>query len=61
MNILDLCDPDIPWVSVNASVGGAIRLMSGLHVGAVAITDAEQRVAGIFTERDVLKKVALSG
>jgi CBS domain-containing protein len=61
MNLLDLCDPDIPWVPVEASVGDAIRLMSGLHVGAVAVADAEQRVAGIFTERDVLKKVALSG
>jgi CBS domain-containing protein len=61
MNILELCDAEVPWVSVEASVGDAIRVMSGLHVGAVAVADAEQRVAGIFTERDVLKKVALSG
>ena len=61
MNILELCDAEVPWVSVEASVGDAIRVMSGLHVGAVAVADAEQRVAGIFTERDVLKKVALRG
>jgi len=30
-------------------------------VGAVAVVDSESVVAGIFTERDVLKKVALSG
>ena len=29
--------------------------------GAVAVVDSENRVAGIFTERDVLKKFALSG
>jgi CBS domain-containing protein len=61
MNVLKSYDAEMPWVSVEASVGDAIRVMSGLHVGAVAVADAEQRVAGIFTERDVLKKVALSG
>ena len=30
------------------------------HVGAVAVVDTEYRVAGIFTERDVLRKMALS-
>ncbi len=30
------------------------------HVGAVAVVDSEYRVAGIFTERDVLRKMALS-
>jgi CBS domain-containing protein len=30
-------------------------------VGAVGVIDNEQRVAGIFTERDVLRKMSLSG
>ena len=30
------------------------------HVGAVAVVDDANRVAGVFTERDVLRKVALS-
>jgi CBS domain-containing protein len=30
------------------------------HVGAVAVVDSEYRVAGIFTERDVLRKMSLS-
>jgi CBS domain-containing protein len=29
-------------------------------VGAVAVVDEKQRVAGIFTERDVLRRLALS-
>ena len=35
--------------------------MLDFHVGAVAIIDSERRVAGIFTERDVLRKFSLSG
>jgi CBS domain-containing protein len=31
------------------------------HVGAVVVVDSQRVVAGIFTERDVLKRLALSG
>jgi CBS domain-containing protein len=61
MNVLELCDPDVAAVGVDATVGDAIRLMLDRRVGAVAVADAERRVAGIFTERDVLRKMALSG
>jgi CBS domain-containing protein len=60
MTILELCDPKPAAVPVEATVAEAIRLMLDEHVGAVAVTDSEQRVAGIFTERDVLRKLALS-
>lgn len=59
--ILELCDPDVPAVSLEASVADAIRTMLERHVGAVAVVDSERRVAGVFTERDVLRKLALSG
>lgn len=35
--------------------------MLACHVGAVTVIDEFQQVAGIFTERDVLVKLALSG
>ena len=38
----------------------AIRTMLDRHVGAVAVLDEKQRVAGIFTERDVLRRLSLS-
>ena len=60
MTILELCDPKPATVSLQASVAEAVRLMLQEHVGAVAVTDDEQRVAGIFTERDVLQKLALA-
>lgn len=61
MNVLRLCDPEAAAVPVEASVADAIRKMLDFHVGAVAIVDGEKRVAGIFTERDVLRKFSLSG
>jgi CBS domain-containing protein len=60
MNVLQLCDPEAAAVPVEASVADAIRKMLDYHVGAVGVVDAEGRVAGIFTERDVLRKLSLS-
>jgi CBS domain-containing protein len=61
MKVLELCDREIAAVPLEATVADAIRVMLDLHVGAVSVLDGEQRVAGIFTERDVLHKVSLSG
>lgn len=61
MNILNLCDPEAATVPVETTVAKAIQHMLDFHVGAVAVVDSENRVAGIFTERDVLQKLALSG
>lgn len=61
MNILDMCDADGASVAVEATAEQAIRTMLDRHVGAVAVLDENGRVAGIFTERDVLQRLALSG
>jgi CBS domain-containing protein len=61
MTLLELCDAEPATVLLQSSVAEAIRTMLNRHVGAVAIVDGERRVAGIFTERDVLRKVSLSG
>ena len=47
-------------VSRMTSVAEAIRLMQAQHVGCVLVQEAD-RLVGIFTERDVLNKVAGSG
>src|ERR1700739_4429036 len=60
MSVLELCDREIAAVPLDASVADAINKMLDHHVGAVAVVDSEYRVAGIFTERDVLRKMALS-
>jgi CBS domain-containing protein len=60
MAILRLCDKESAAVSSTATVAEAIRLMLARRVGAVVVVDAN-RVLGIFTERDVLRKLVLSG
>ena len=60
MSVLELCDREIAAVGLDATVGEAINKMLDHHVGAVAVVDSEYRVAGIFTERDVLRKMSLT-
>ena len=57
MSVLELCDPEAAAVALDASVADAIRRMLDHHVGAVAVLDSERRVAGIFSERDVMTRV----
>ncbi len=59
MNILEMCDSEVASVPVAATAEQAIRAMLDRHVGAVAVIDENHRVAGIFTERDVLHRLAL--
>ena len=61
MSVLELCDADVASVPVEVIAADAIRLMLDRHVGAVGVVDSEGRVAGIFTELDVLLKLALTG
>jgi CBS domain-containing protein len=60
MSVLELCDLEAAAVPLEASTADAIHLMLDRRVGAVAVVDQQRRVAGIFTERDVLRKLALS-
>lgn len=60
MTVLELCDREIAAVGVEATVADAIHKMLDYHVGAVVVVDSEFRVAGMFTERDVLRKLSLT-
>jgi CBS domain-containing protein len=60
MKILEMCDSETASVPIDATAEQAIRTMLDRHVGAVAIVDEHKRVAGIFTERDVLRRLSLS-
>lgn len=51
---------DVVVVDMGTSVAQAARIMSECQVGAVPVIDGE-RVAGIFTERDVLSRVVGAG
>jgi CBS domain-containing protein len=59
MNILEMCDWEAATVPLEATAESAIRTMLDRQVGAVAVIDENHRVAGIFTERDVLQRLSL--
>jgi CBS domain-containing protein len=60
VSILRFCDEEPAIVRPDSTVAEAIQAMLAHHVGAVAVVDGS-RAVGIFTERDVLSKLALSG
>ena len=60
MSILHFCDEEPAVVGPDSTVAHAIQVMVERHVGAAAVVDGNS-VVGIFTERDVLRKLALSG
>jgi CBS domain-containing protein len=60
MSLLQCCDEGAATVGTGATVDDAIRTMIDKAVGAVAVIDDQGVVAGMFTERDVLAKFALS-
>lgn len=52
---LDLGEP--LTIAEEDSVAGAIRLLQQHNVGCVAVVDAQGVLTGVFTERDILKRV----
>ena len=42
----------------SATVGEAIRLMLNDNIGAMLVVDASQKLVGVFSERDLLTRVA---
>ena len=61
MSLLHLCDQHPAAVGPETSAADAIRLMLEHRVGGVTVVDGDGTVTGVFTERDVLRKLALSG
>ena len=44
-------------IAQSATIGDAIALMLSTNVGAILIVDGAGRLVGIFSERDLLKKI----
>ncbi len=59
MNLLKIADVPPAEVSPTTTVLEAVELMVRRRVGAVAVV-AENRLAGIFTERDLMVRVVLA-
>jgi len=52
---------DVEVVDRDESVLSACRKMAGKKIGSVVVVDDKYRPVGIFTERDLLKKVVAMG
>jgi CBS domain-containing protein len=61
MSLTAICARHVNTVPLHATVASAVQLMIDHNAGAVAVVDDKGIVAGMFTERDVLEKFALSG
>ena len=58
MTLLKIARSPAATVSADTSVQDAVAKMVEVGVGAVVIVDEEEEIKGIFTERDVLERVA---
>ncbi|MFD3328918.1 CBS domain-containing protein [Streptomyces sp. NPDC058701] len=50
----EIMHPGAQWIPATETLDRAAQLMSRLGVGALPISDAEQRLCGILTDRDIV-------
>lgn len=50
----------VAWLPPDATALDAARLMNERHIGSVVVME-EDRIVGIFTERDVLRRIVAAG
>jgi CBS domain-containing protein len=52
---------DIITIEPNADLAAAVRVLAEHRIGAVIVTGTDQRVAGILSERDIVRSLAERG
>jgi CBS domain-containing protein len=52
---------DVVTIEPTVDLAAAVKLMSERHIGAVVIIDGDRRVAGILSERDIVRALARRG
>ncbi|MFK8250980.1 CBS domain-containing protein [Ancylobacter terrae] len=59
--ILQTKGSDVLTTSPEATLGDVVRLLSEKRIGAVVVADAQRRVVGILSERDVVRVIGAEG
>jgi CBS domain-containing protein len=59
--VRDIMVPGVKTVDETTTVLEAVKLMADSNIGAVVVMSAIREPAGIFTERDLLKRVVSQG
>jgi len=60
-DVLDMKGWETVVTNANMTTAEAVKVMCDKHVGAVVITEAGGKIAGILTERDILRRFAEHG
>ena len=59
--ILDRKDYDIATIAPTADLASAVKLLAARRIGALVVTGSEREVAGIISERDIIRVLAEAG
>ncbi|WP_327111260.1 CBS domain-containing protein [Nocardia sp. NBC_01730] len=57
----DIMKPGAQWISKDETVEKAARIMAELGVGSLVISDENERMCGIVTDRDIVVKCIAQG
>src|ERR1700691_6131321 len=60
-SILDSKGADVATIEPTTDVASAISLLAAHNIGALIVVDSNQQVAGIISERDVVRELADRG
>ncbi|MBN8941748.1 MAG: CBS domain-containing protein [Rhizobiales bacterium] len=60
-HILDRKGRDVATISPDASLADAVHMLADMRIGAVVVTGAGKSIAGILSERDIVRAVAKLG
>ena len=52
---------EVVWLSTTATIADTARLLSERRIGALVVKDAEGGLAGIISERDLVRAIARKG
>ncbi|MEM0027138.1 MAG: CBS domain-containing protein [Ignisphaera sp.] len=59
MSVKDIMKTEVITANAEASIRDVARIMSEKNIGSILIVDNSNRIIGIFTERDLVRVVAL--
>ncbi|GAA1570078.1 MULTISPECIES: CBS domain-containing protein [Streptomyces] len=57
----DIMHPGAQWIPATETLDRAAELMRRLNVGALPVSDADERLCGIVTDRDIVVKCVAAG
>lgn len=57
----EIMHPGAQWIPATETLDRAAQLMARLNVGALPISDAEERLCGIITDRDIVVNCVAKG